>query len=294
MTRARTAAILALTAVTAALAALAAVQPDPIVTPGILVSRQLLDSRQLKVGDTVRLSADPSGANSRSFRIDGVYEPVPDPMRFAQQHLEARLHLPDLLNLTAPEELAPAAPRPPDEGITSINVRLTDGADAQAFANDVTARLPGIIARPTSAPDERTSTFVVLERFHLAIAIVTVVGSAVFLLALMVMLVDERRETVGTLRLIGFTRRRILVQVFTEGAIIAIAGAIFGVAFAIASQGLFNRFFQWRYDTSLIFLRISADVVWQSLLIAVPLGIAASLIASWTLLRRPILALVRR
>ncbi len=61
-------------------------------------------------------------------------------------------------------------------------------------------------------------TFVVLERFHLAIAIVTVVASTVFLLALMLMLVDERRETVGILRLIGLPTRRILLQVFVEGA----------------------------------------------------------------------------
>jgi hypothetical protein len=66
------------------------------------------------------------------------------------------------------------------------------------------------------------------------------------------------------------------------------------VVFAIAAQGVFNRFFQWRYDTTLIFLRITPGVVWRSLLLAVPLGIAASVIASWTLLRQQILGLVRR
>ncbi len=154
--------------------------------------------------------------------------------------------------------------------------------------------MPGAVARPTSAPDDRTSTFVVLERFHLAIAIVTVVGSAVFLLALMVMLVEERRGTVGILRLIGFTRRRILLQVFAEGALIAVAGALFGVLFALASQGVFNRFFQWRYDTALVFLRITPRVALQSVAMAIPLGILASLVASWTLLRRELLTLIRR
>jgi ABC-type lipoprotein release transport system permease subunit len=256
-------------------------------SPGILVSRQLLESRQLRVGQLVRLAPDASGADARTFRIDGVYEPTPDPMRFAQPRLEARLHLPDLLALTAE----------PDSGadsVNAINVKLADPADATAFANDVMARLPGLNARPTRAPDERTQSFVVIERFHLAIAIVTVIGSAVFLLALMVMLVDERRGTVGILRLIGFTRRRILLQVFAEGAIIALAGAAFGILFALASQKIFNHFFQWRYDTALVFLRITPHVVIQSLVLAVPLGVAASLIASWTLLRRPLLALIRR
>jgi ABC-type lipoprotein release transport system permease subunit len=264
-------------------------QSPPADAPSILISRQLAESRGLAVGDTVRLSTDPSGANARPFRIAAVYEPTPDPMHFAQRRLEARLHLPDMLTLTA-DPSDPAA----TDSITSINIVLDDPADASAFVRDVTARLPAVMARPTSVPDERTTTFVVIERFHLAIAIVTVVGSAVFLLALMVMVVDERRGTVGTLRLIGFTRRRILIQVLAEGALIATVGAAAGILFAIATQGLFNRFFQWRYDTTLIFLRITPAVVWQSMAIAVPLGIAASVIASWTLLRRHLLWLVGR
>jgi hypothetical protein len=171
-----------------------------------------MEARSLRVGDVVRLSRESSGASARAFRIDGVYEPTPDPLRFAQPKFEVRMHLPDLSSLVAD---------PSDPGsletVTAINVALTQPADAAPFARELAARLPGAVARPTSAPDDRTSTFVVLERFHLAIAIVTVVGSAVFLLALMVMLVEERRATVGILRLIGFTRRRILLQVFAEG-----------------------------------------------------------------------------
>lgn len=263
--------------------------PKPDDVPGVLISRQLLESRGLRIGDRVRLAREATGEGARTFRIEGTYEPTPDPMRFAQPRLEARLHLPDLLALTA-DPSDPAA----GESVTSINVALKDPSDAARFALDAAARLPGTVARPTRAPDERTGTFVVLERFHLAIAVVTIVGSAVFLLALMVMLIDERRGTVGTLRLIGFTRGRILMQVLAEGAVIAVAGAVFGILFALASQDAFNRIFQWRYDTTLIFLRVTPRVIWQSLLLALPLGIAASLVASWTLLRRQLLTLVRR
>jgi hypothetical protein len=84
------------------------------------------------------------------------------------------------------------------------------------------------------------------------------------------------------------------VQVLAEGALIASVGAAAGILFAFATQGLYNRFFQRRYDTTLTFLRITPAVVWQSLAIAIPLGVLASLIASWTLLRRHFLALVGR
>jgi putative ABC transport system permease protein len=257
--------------------------------PGVLLSRQLMEARQLRVGDEVRLSPDPAGAGAQVFRILGVYEPTPDPMRFAQPAFEARLHLPDLLTLTGDRSNPGAA-----DTVSSINVALANPAGAEPFARDVAARLPGLVARPTNAPSERTSTFLVIERFHLAIAIVTMIGSAVFLLALMIMLVDERRDTVGTLRLIGFTRRRILLQVLAEGALIAVVGTTFGIGFALAAEGGFNRFFQWRYDTALVFLRVTPGVVMQSVLLAVPLGIAASVIAAWTVLRRHPLALLRR
>src|SRR6476660_2805115 len=220
--------------------------------PGVLLSRQLAAARGLREGDVVTLAAHADGTGAREFRIAGLYEPDADPMRFAQQRHEARLHLPDLIDLTA-DPHDPGA----SEAVSAVNVKLREPAAAASFARAVAGRVPGAVARPTSAPDERTSTFVVLERFHLAIAIVTVVGSAVFLLALMVMLVEERRGTVGILRLLGFTRQRILVQVFAEGALISVAGAVFGVLFALASQGFFNRFFQWRYDTTLVFLRIT-------------------------------------
>jgi putative ABC transport system permease protein len=288
MNRRRRASLLVILIVAAASAITSLGAQDPA-APDILISRQLAESRGLRAGDVVQLSPDRTPAHARPFRIAGVYEPTPDPMRFAQQRHEARLHLPDLLGLTAD----PGDPASMD-GVTSINVALQAPSDAAAFARDAAARLPTIVARPTSAPDERTTTFVVIERFHLAIAVVTVVGSAVFLLALMVMLVDERRATVGTLRLLGFTRQRILVQVMTEGALIAVAGAVAGILFALLAEGAFNRFFQWRYDTTLIFLRVTPSVVWRSLLLAIPLGVTASVIASWTLLRQPILGLVRR
>jgi putative ABC transport system permease protein len=249
-------------------------------TPTVLVSRQLAEARQLRVGSLVRFAADPSGANVREFRVAGIYEPVADPMRINSPRREARFHLPDLLAMLAdPQEPLSM------ETVDTINVALVDPAEARVFAREVASRVPGIVAWPAREAASKAGPFVVLERFHLAIALVTVMASTVFLLALTVMLVDERRETVGILRLIGLTSRRILVQVFAEGLIIAAAGSLFGLALAVASQDLINRFFQWRYDTALVFVRVTPEVAWRCLAIAVPLGALASVAASWALLR---------
>src|SRR5262249_22450041 len=211
----------------------------------ILVSRQLAEGEHLSVGDVVRLGRTADGAAAREFRIAGVYEPTPDPARLGAVPREGGMHLPDLLELSR-EPDAPAG----SEYVEDINVRLVDPNDAEAFARDVAARMPGISAQPASGAAGSTGPFLVLERFHLAIAIVTIIASTVFLLALTIMLVDERRPTVGVLRLIGVPSHRILVQLFIEGVLIAAAGAVFGLILSLASEGIINRFFHWRYGHS--------------------------------------------
>ena len=265
-------------------ATVVAQEPSPI-----LISRQLAEEQHLSIGDVVRLAPDSKGARAQPFRIAGIYEPTPDPVRLGSVPREVRLHLPDLLSLTRDASIPVGT-----EHVEAINVALVNAADAEQFARDVNGRLPGIVARPAAAAADPADTFVIIERFHLAIAIVTIVAATVFLLALTIMLVDERRETVGLLRLIGLPVNRILVQIFLEGVLIAGVGAIFGLVLALASEGLINGFFQWRYNTALIFVRVTPDVAATCLAIAVPLGAVATVVASWALLRRGALRLVRR
>ena len=257
--------------------------------PEILVSRQLLEARDLDVGDVVRLSAAPDGSDTRDFRVAGTYEPVADPLLLNQARFEVRLHLPDLLDLTAT-----GADPLERETVSRINVGLVEGADADAFADRVKASIPSIGAVAAEGADDDARVFAVLQRFHWAIAAVTVLGSTAFLLALTIMRAEERRETVGILRLIGISRRSVLIETFLEGLLVAAAGSVFGVVLALAGQGAFNRFFQWYYDTPLVFMRVTASIAATCLAIALPLGVAAGVVASWTLLRREVLELLRR
>jgi ABC-type lipoprotein release transport system permease subunit len=257
-------------------------------TAPVLVSRQLAARAHVAVGDVVTLATDPAGGAGRLFRVVGIYEPTPDPMRFTVQRLEARLHLPDLIDLTAD---------PGDAGSTdkvdSINVRLVDPYESDRFADGLRARMPGLDAGSTSRP-RANDPFPVLDRFHLAISLVTVAGSTAFLLALMIIRAEERKETVGAMRLLGISRRSLLLEVAIEGLLIAAAGAVFGALIAYGAGGLVNRIFQSRYDTTLVFVRVTRSITLRSFLLAVPLGVAAGIAASWTLLRRTILSLVGR
>lgn len=260
---------------------------SPLDPPGILMSRQLLQQQQLSIGDIVALSTHARGTDPKRFRVVGQYEPTPDPMRLGDQRHEVRLHLPDLLTMTA-------APDDPLDAtaVDRINVAVGDRGSVADTVETLASRLPGVVVE--AAGSNRAEPFVVLDRFHFAIAIVTVIASSLFLLALMLMVIDERRAVVSILRMIGFRRERILLHVLLEGIVIALAGACFGVILSVLSQDLINRFFQWRYDTALVFVRITPAIALRSVALSVPLGILATLIASWSILRHDVLAQVRR
>jgi ABC-type lipoprotein release transport system permease subunit len=253
----------------------------------ILVSRQLMVRASLKAGDVITIAADPAGLRAGQFRIAAVYEPTPDPMKFNVERFETRLHLDDLLTLAAD----PADPSS-TESVTSINVALTDPAGADRLSGMLAVRIP--LLRSSPAAGAESSTFTVIDRFHTAIAAVTVIGSTAFLLALMVIRAEERKETVGILRLIGISRQSILIEVVIEGLLVAVAGAVVGVAIAMVAQHGVNLIFQTRYDTPLVFVRVTPAIALRSVAVAVPVGVIAGAVASWTLLRRSAAALVRR
>ena len=154
--------------IAAILLGLAALGESAHDTPRILLSRQLMRESSLHVGDDVTLAADSRGARATTFRVAGVYEPVPDPRKFPRPRLEARLHLPDLIALTAD----PGDPLA-EESVGAFNLALADPQDAEAVRSLISTRVPGLIVEST-AKIPRDDPFAVLDRFQRAIAIVTV------------------------------------------------------------------------------------------------------------------------
>ncbi len=256
--------------------------------PTVLVSRQLAEARRLAPGSVIRLTPEAAGTAAQPFRVVGIYEPTPDPMELSDSKFKVRLHLPDMARLTSPDDILAA------ETVDQVNLVLRVPGQATALATALASEAPGVTARPVRAALTGVSTFVVIERFHLAIALVTVIASALFLLALSVMIVDERRDTVGVLRLIGLTSRRVLAQIVLEAIVVAAGGSLFGVALALASETAINAYFQWHYNTALVFVRVTPGVVGLCLAIAIPLGVVASTAASWSMLRKQLMQLARR
>ncbi len=254
----------------------------------ILVSRPLAEALDLAAGDPIRLARTRDGSDPWPYRIVGIYEPIPDPIKITRKRYEIRMHLQDLLDREQSSD-----GDEPSRYAQYINVGLVDPDRAGEVADQLNQD-PFLYARPARGAGGDIDVFAVLERFHLAIAVIALMGSCAFLLALMVMRAEERRETAGILRILGVRRSRILGEVLVEGVLIAVPGALFGIVLAAAAQGSINRFFQWKYDTALVFVQITPLLAAKCLALSIPLGVVAGLAASWSILRQDPLSMVQR
>jgi putative ABC transport system permease protein len=252
-----------------------ALAADP--APGLLVERRLAESVPLEVGDTVRVRALASGLRPRVFVVSGVFERAADPSRIARNDFEVRLHLPDL------ERLLPTRDR-----VDRFAVVLAPGADADSAARWIETTAFGTRAYSSAALAERTSaTFAVVSRFHDAIGIVTILASAIFLLCVMVIRVDERRRDMGVLRLIGVSRATVFRAIVLEAIGIAVLGSAAGAVLGVIVARIVNAYYAQVYDTTLRFALVTPRIVLLAALLGLALGAVAGALAAWRVVGVP-------
>jgi putative ABC transport system permease protein len=141
---------------------------------------------------------------------------------------------------------------------------------------------------------ETSRTFQVVSRFHRAIGVITIVASAIFLLCIMLLKVEERRRHVAALRLMGISATSVMRSVVIEATLVAALGSAFGVALGAFSSYMVNVHYQGAYRTPLRFAIVTPDTVVLAVGLSLVLGVGAGLVASWRLVRTPPLALLGR
>jgi len=249
----------------------------PAQLPEMLVERRLAESVPLAVGDTVHVRALAGSADARPYVVAGVFERAADPNRIARNDFEVRLHLPDL------EALLPTRDR-----VDRFAVVLAPGADADGAARWIEGVAYGTRAYGSAALAEETSaTFAVVSRFHDAIGIVTILASAIFLLCVMVIRVDERKRDMGMLRLIGVSRSTVFRAIVLEAIGIAVVGSIVGGGLGIVVASIVNAHYARVYDTTLKFALVTPRIVLLAALLGLALGAAAGALAAWRVVRVP-------
>jgi putative ABC transport system permease protein len=249
--------------------------PGPSLTE-VAVERGLAERLELQVGDTVRLGAAPDSL-TRLAVVTAIYEPRPDPAQLSRQGLWVRMHLPDLAALLdAPDR------------VDRFGIGLVPGVPAESAAAVLNRYAFGFRAHPSAAiASESSQTFRVVSRFHRAIGFITIVASAVFLLCIMLLKVEERRMDAAVMRFVGVRRRTIFGALVLEAALVAVLGSILGAGLAWLAGAATNGYYQRYFDTELVFSLITPPIVLFSLGLSLLLGLAAGAVAAWRLVRTP-------
>lgn len=243
-------------------------------TTGIAVERAVAERLHLAVGDLVRLGATPDSLG-RLAVVSAIYEPRPDPAEISRRSLRVRLHLPDLAALLGA----------PDR-VDRFGIALVPGVSADSGAGVLNRSAFGFRAHPSSViASESSQTFKVVSRFHRAIAVISIVASAVFLLCIMLLKVEERRMDAAVMRFVGVRRRTIFGALVLEAALIAILGSVLGAGLAFVAGAATNAYYRRFFDTELIFSLITPRILWFSVALSLMLGIAAGAAAAWRLVR---------
>jgi len=240
----------------------------------VAVERGTAQRLGLAVGDTVRLGAAPASL-ARLGVVAAIYQAPPDPAEIARRADQVRLHLPDLADLLGA----------PDR-VDRFGVSLAPGVSADSAAAVLNRNAFGFRAYPSAAiASESSQTFRVVSRFHRAIAVITIVASAVFLLCIMLLKVEERRMDAAVMRFVGVRRRTIFGALLLEAALIAVAGSVLGIGIAFGAGAITNAYYQRYFDTQLVFSVITPRIVLFGVVLSLLLGLAAGAAAAWRLVR---------
>jgi putative ABC transport system permease protein len=230
-----------------------------------LVGERLLEDNGWRVGDTVTIGGR-GPAPDFTFTIRG------DIARGDRLDRVAVVRLDYLEKVVGGEGL-----------VTYIQVRTADASTAPAVADAIDRRMA----------HHSPATETITERAHLAPFVASLsdamnglrlVGILALLVTLLVVAnsvaigVRERTREIGTLRAVGFGRRRVLGLVLSEAIIVAVCGGVAGAAaawafFASGQVEIPGVGFEFTTDPS---------VVLRAALLSIPLGALAGAQPAWS------------
>jgi putative ABC transport system permease protein len=255
--------------------------PPPRPPRSVAIDERLAADARLAVGDRIVLTATPGGPGDTVI-IAALVRRRADPSEVARAEYRVRMHLDELQRIIGYGDrvdrfaVATSTPAGTDSALRAIN---SAAFGFQAY-------------RSTDIAVETSRTFLVVSRFHRAIGVITIVASAIFLLCIMLLKVDERRRDVAALRLMGISGGSIVKSVMVEAALVAVAGSGIGVALGWASSQLINWHYRGVYRTPLSFALVTPDIVLLAVVLSVVLGLVAGYAAAQRLVRQPPLDLL--
>ena len=249
----------------------------------IAIDERLAADANLKVGDRVILSPVPETPGD-TVVIAAIVKRSTDPAEVARSEYRIRLHLDHL------QSLARYGDR-----VDRFAIAVRDQSAVDRTIDQINSAAFGFEAhRSKDIAVETSKTFQVVSRFHKAIGVITIVASAIFLLCIMLLKVEERRRDVAALRLMGISRRTVMRAVIIEATLLALVGSALGIGVGFIGSQFVNWYYRGVYRTPVAFSIVTPSIVALAVTLSIVLGIAAGILASLRLVRTPPLVLFGR
>lgn len=249
----------------------------------IAIDERLAADAGVSIGDRVVLAAQPDGAGDTVI-VSALLARRADPSEIARGEYRVLLHLDHL------QALAGFGDR-----VSRFAVQSAGGSDPDELVTLINEQAFGFRAhRSADVAVETSQTFRVISRFHRAIGFITIVASAIFLLCILLLKVDERRRDVAALRLMGISRRSVARSVMLEASLIAGLGSILGAGVGVATSAIVNAYYGAVYRTPLRFALVTPEIVVLAATLSLVLGVLAGWLAARRLVGRPPLELLGR
>jgi len=242
----------------------------------IAISRRTARHLGIRVGDVIEVGRDPAMTETRKVRVAAIVDAPEHPADVARGDLEVRFHLPELETLIDRKDT-----------VDRVVIRLRETSQASSVREALKAFGSGVdVYTADELAGHSSRTFVVVSRFHRAIALIAIVASAIFLVTIMTLKLAEMRREIGALRLLGIGRGTIGLTIVAISAAVAVIGSLIGVSLGVALVWAINAYYQPLFGTRLRFAVIVPETVTAAAGLAVAVGVGAGAVVAQRLLRR--------
>lgn len=244
-------------------------------SPEILINQRLAERLALKPGDPVELSLSGDMKAAQRFVVRDIYEEKADPSQVPLRRSMIKMHLPDLEALTGRTDQ-----------LDLVSIQLRNPAEASSLAARLNGEAIGFTAYSAQELAVRTSrTFEVVDRFQRAIALIAMAAGAIFIFALVVMRVEDQRKNFAILTITGISRRSIFQTLILEAVVFAFLASLLGAVLGYAAAAAVNFYYREYYQTTLIFAKVSPQILVQAVSLSFLLGVIAGTF-SWIRLKQ--------
>jgi putative ABC transport system permease protein len=182
------------------------------------------------------------------------------------------------------------------DNYSSVLVRLAAGADVQALTNriELDKRLPLRADFETKYYSAQTMAALPIKILGTFLAIAMSVGAVAAAMNTMYASVGARTREIGTLRVLGYRRRAILLSILIEGAFLALIGGMVGCLLSLRLHGYTTGTMSFESFSETMFqFRITPTLVVQGLAMSVIVGILGSLLPALRAARLPVIAALK-